>query len=99
MRLLAATREGGCDPTDDSSFGVPFSHAHVEPAELSQCFMPSDVFVEHVRVGPVVISLVLSRDLDVFPTHIQFGDQRTVFVVDGYLRCRARESVPNEKQA
>src|ERR1700761_4564461 len=72
--LAAASRStvpGGCDSGDYAAFGVVCCHANNDPAAVSQRFSPRDVSPELTTVGPVVVAVVLDRQFDLFPAHVE----------------------------
>lgn len=45
----------------------------------------------------MLVALILDRQLDVLPTHVELGDQRAVFV-NRYLRLRRREARADQQE-
>ena len=49
-------------------------------------------------VHPVVVTVVLGLDLETFPSHVEDGDERAEFVMNGDLGGRRREAAADQEQ-
>src|ERR1700739_586161 len=62
------------------------------PAQIEQCAVPVDVSVALLTVRPVLRSVVLNTDPQILVTHIDSGNEASVFVEYPDLRLRSRQA-------
>lgn len=75
--------------SDDVGLAVLDGDAYIDPALPGHSFCAPDVVVDLSTAHSVVVALIAGADLDVFPAHVDDGDQDSVFVVDGNLGLRS----------
>jgi len=78
--------------------GVTGEHANDDPSEPLQILEPVNVFGVLHAVGAVMIPVVLDRDFDVLPAHVEVVGGPTVGTANGDLRTRPREPSLDEDQ-
>lgn len=82
----------------NSTAGVFHRHSNLDPTESPQSFGATNVVVELPTVRAVVVALVVKRNLEVFPPHIDHCDEHPVLIVNGDLGSRPRKSSTNNEQ-
>ncbi|COW03396.1 Uncharacterised protein [Mycobacterium tuberculosis] len=72
---------------------------HDPPVAVLDFLVPEDVFPVVVATGQMVVAVILGRDLDVLPAHIQMGFRPAPFVAHRDLRLGARKAGADQQQA
>lgn len=73
-------------PGDDVGGPVPGDHPHHDPTESLQHFRATNIPAILTPVAAMMITVVLDRDFQVLPTHIEVGHRVAKVINDPDLR-------------